>query len=1007
MQFRLEHPAYLTLALLAVPSAIIAWRGFRSMSGVRRFTAAFARTALLLLLASVVAGVSFVRTTDRVAVIAVVDVSESVRRFVQGSRAGAPKTLDRVRDFLALASTKRRPDDLLGVVAFDGRPIPIAAATRADVTDRTLDVHAAQGTNIADALEFAATLVPPEAAGRLVLISDGAQTAGDAEAAARLLSGGSVLKGARSIPVDVIALEYDITREVIVESADAPPRAAPDAPVTLRVVIWSTHAASGRLSVLDNGTPVDADPGSPALTRKISLSPGRNVVTVELPLGAERIHRFEAVVEPDAGSDTLPDNNRAETFTITPGRGKVLIADGVSAGDEAGPGATLAGLLRSAGLEVRLVPASGIPADLLSLQEIDLVILQNVPSDAVPEATQRALVTHVRDVGAGLVMIGGPDSFGAGGWRGSPLEPILPVKLDLPDKLIVPEIAIVFVIDNSGSMGRPVMGSSRSQQDIANEAVALAMRSLDKQDLVGVVTFNSDASTVVALGPNTLPESTTQEVLAIGSGGGTNLTPGLELAAAALAPADAKIKHVIVLSDGKSKTSSEQLSQQAAVMAAKGIKVSTIAVGDGADLAAMESIAASGGGVYYQVVDPSLLPRIFLKAIRIVRTPMIREVPFTPILTPSGSALTAGLDQPPQLGGLSLTQARSDPLVTLAMITPEAEPVLAHWPVELGQVAAFTSDAHKWAQKWLAWPGYRRFWTQTVRTLSRPLSRPGFTARVEQSGDAFRVQFEALAEDRKPLDDLTVPATVYAPDGKAQEISLSQVGPGLYEGVAAADQTGSYIAVVKPAAAGKRLPPAIAGATRAAGVESRVLKSNRALLERIAGDTGGRVLALDGEAVPDLFDRAGLKPHEAYLPIWRTLLAWAIVALLLDIATRRVAWDRFISRQFGADLAKEAAESVRDRGAQVARTIGTLRTIGAQEPAPAGPVLSDQDASELQRAAADRRRQMRLAEISALRQRGSSGAQQAGETPPESQPEDQRSGLSQAKRRARERFEED
>jgi hypothetical protein len=250
-----------------------------------------------------------------------------------------------------------------------------------------------------------------------------------------------------------------------------------------------------------------------------------------------------------------------------------------------------------------------------------------------------------------------------------------------------------------------------------------------------------------------------------------------------------------------------------------------------------------------------------------------------------------------------------------------------------------------------------------------------------------------------------VPATVYAPDGKAQEISLTQIGPGLYEGTAAAEQTGSYIAVVKPAAAGKRLPPAIAGATRAAGVESRVLKSDRALLERIAKDTGGRVLTLAGDTVPDLFDRAGLTPHEAYIPIWRTLLAWAVVVLLLDIATRRIAWDRFISRQFGADLAKEAADSVRDRGAQVARTIGTLRTIGVQEPSATGPVLSDQDAEALTRAAADRRRQMRLAEISALRGRG---VAPSGEARPEArQAEEKPSGLSAAKRRARERFEEE
>jgi uncharacterized protein YegL len=354
----------------------------------------------------------------------------------------------------------------------------------------------------------------------------------------------------------------------------------------------------------------------------------------------------------------------------------VLLVDGVNPGSSETP--TLARVLRDAGIEVTVIPAEGIPQSLLALQAYDLIILENVPADAVPESTQQVLDAHVRQMGAGLVMVGGPDSLGAGGWKGSVIEPLLPVRLDLPERLVQPDAAVAFVLDNSGSMGRSVIGSLLSQQEIANQSAALAVKSLSKGDLVAVIEFNNQTRVIVPLAPNTDPARTADKILSISAGGGTRLGPALEEARRQLSPAKATVKHVIVLSDGRSMESGT-LPGIARAMNEEGINVSTISVGDQSDDETMSAIAREGGGRFYAVNNANLLPRFFLKAVRVVRTPLIREGSFDPVLLPTGSPLTVGVPTPPPLEGLVLSQHRPEPTITYAMEAPTGEPLLAHW----------------------------------------------------------------------------------------------------------------------------------------------------------------------------------------------------------------------------------------------------------------------------------------------------------------------------------------
>ncbi len=1024
MLVRFDHPVWLLGLLLLVPMAWVMIRWCGSMSLLRRCTAVAVRAALLAILMAMLAGVSSVRTTDKLALLAVVDVSGSVRGFAPPTTdaEGHPVApLQAARRWLAQAVGKRGPEDLVGLVAFDGQAALVWPPTSADgPLDHPLDLRLADGTDIASAIRLAIAALPPDAAGRILLISDGVSTQGDPLAAAAEATtpaggaGGSRAARLDQIPIDVLPIRYDVRDEVIVESVDAPARAPAGAAIAVRVALSSTGPASGTLRLFyeDRELPTSIDGSPPALGQAITLEAGRRLVILSVPLGPARVHRFRVLFEPElaGGSprgDTIASNNLGEAVTVTPGRGSVLVLDGVAGGAPDGAGAVLAQTLREEGIKVDLAPADQLPADLLRLEAYDLVILQNVAADLLGEAGQERLVRYVTELGGGLVMIGGPDSFAAGGYRGGRLEPILPVRLDLPDRLIVPATAVVIVLDVSGSMGFRVMGSSRTQQDIANEGAAIAVRSLDATDLVGVIAFSSDAEVIVPLARNSDPLATAGKILALEPDGGTNLPPALAEAHRQLKGADAKVKHVIVLTDGVSRGRTG-LRDAAKRLADDGIKLSTIAVGDGADTDVLASMATANGGQYYRVVDPTVLPRVFLRAVRVVRTPMIRETPFVPVVVDPASPLLEGVPSAdtPALLGLTLTQPRPESTALYPLVTADGEPVLAHWQAGLGQVAAFTSDAHgHWAAQWLSWPGYRALWTRIARQIARPGDQRAAELAAEVVGDELRLRMDAFAEDGRPLDALVAPAAIYSPDGVRTDAQLSQTAPGVYEYRGRVEQSGSYVVTIAPRQGSRALAPVVGGVTKPAGAEFRVLRSNPRVLEDIAATTGGRVLDFAAPQQARFFDRSQTRPREARTPLWPLLMPWAIMLALADVAVRRLAWDRLLTTRFGEGLRRHAARMLQDRGARAETTIGQLREVEAEVEAReadyAGARLTTADA---RRIVQERRRQRAAAQSATGGQRQPPPAPPS--RPPEPAPADQ-GGLAAAKRRAKERFDAD
>ncbi len=974
MSIRFDHPEYLWLLLLAVP---IVWLGMHSLimlEPARRWTAIVLRLALLFVLILMLAGLQAVRTHDDLTVIAVVDQSESVRRF-----AKPPRVSDQqeglseeefplwARTFLEQCARDRRDGDRLGLVTYDGQPrVKALPHPATDLDSDTID-RPVEGTNTAEAIRSAMALFPPDSGQRLVLVTDGNDTAGDVIAAAHEAA-------AAGIPIDVVPARYRVEQEVMVERLYAPNEAREGQTVTLRAVLRATRPTEGQMLLLHDEGAIDLNGEAPGQGAPIRLEDwtleeadeqfpstvvnaveepndntdpalGRYVAVreVDLPLTYTGVNKFRAIFEPAKGQDTMTVNNQAEAFTLVAGKGRVLFVDNV--GGESG--LILPKALAEHGIELEITVPREMPTSLDRLQRYDAVVLQNVPYDLITPSQQRMLVRYVHDLGGGLLMIGGPDSFGAGGWTNSDLDRyILPVSCQIPSQTILPSGALVLVIDRSGSMSSQVGGTNRTQQELANEAAVLALNTLYPQDLVGVVAFDDQAYSIVKTQINSDPASVAEKVRSIQPGGGTNIYTGLDMAYRELAPLtvqDAAVKHIILLTDGHSmEPVPGGYIKLASLMRKSGISLSTIGVGDRHDAQLLTHLASMGNGQYHAITNPANLPQVFIKEAKTIRKNLVKETPFTPTILPTGSPITANLAQVPTLKGLVLTGEKQDPRVVMPIVGPEGEPVFAHWQVGLGRSAAFTSDAtNRWATAWLTWGGYADFWSRTLRMIARPSATRDADLLVSVRDGRLQIQLDTANENETSLSRgtsrtgsfgnfLNVRGSILKPDGSVEPVTLEQVGPGQYQAKAHADQSGNYVVSLFIESPDGTRRAVFGGAARPPGEELRRFKSNDVILQQIIEITNGRILDPVNASSFGLFDRSIPFETRSIRPLWRTLLWWLIVLFLLDVASRRIAWDPAAIRTWSRNRLTRLLVAFRPREIQAESTLAALKDRQAQ-----------------------------------------------------------------------------
>jgi uncharacterized membrane protein len=502
----------------------------------------------------------------------------------------------------------------------------------------------------------------------------------------------------------------------------------------------------------------------------------------------------------------------------------------------------------------------------------DLLLLSDVPRSALNDAQMLSILTWVRDGGGGLIFAAGESSYGEEGYTATPIEEALPVWFRVNEKR--KDLALVIVLDKSFSMVGPKI-------ELSKEAAKAALALLDPTHRFGLVTFDHSPYWTVPLQLATNTERINEYISSIIASAHTNIYPALEKAYERLAETEAEVRHVILLSDGK--TYPDDYETLLGRMREAEITVSTVAVGEEADRELLGNIAEWGDGRTYFIRDAERVPQVFIEETQIASQATLVEEPVATTVTSPVEAFT-GIDlaAAPMLRGYVSTQAK-DTAEVLLESSAEA-PILARWHYGLGRAAMFTSDVkNRWAADWVEWDGYAKFWSQLVRETMHRDSDDEVEFAVERAGNEAVVTVSAITEEGAFRVGLDPVLEMVAPDGTAENVAMDQIGPGTYR--ARRPLQASPDAPYTFRLTAEDLEPQSRQLFYPYTDEYRLYPPDTELLGAIAEQTGGKVLP-DNEEIFAAYEEAASVPT----PLWPLFAALALAAYLLDIAIRRAPW---------------------------------------------------------------------------------------------------------------------
>jgi uncharacterized membrane protein len=694
-----------------------------------------------------------------------------------------------------------------------------------------------------------------------VIVSDGNENIGDAASEIDALR----MQGVR---VDVAPTALSLGQngatlgEALVDGVDMPTHVRKSAPFPVKVIVSSTVPQEAKLTLTRDGRAIAA--------QKVNLRAGKNAFTFQEKVADPGFHRYDVQVDPAV--DQSADNNHAYGYVSVQARPRVLY---VAEPDEPVDGFKRA--MAAQDIDVDVTAPGGIPSSVAGLESYDSVILSNVSADEVGAPAMAGLEEAVRDFGLGLGMIGGTQSFAAGGYIGTPIEAALPVSMEVKDRKRIPPAAIAMVIED---LEEP------TSVNWSVQAAKAAVDLMEPQDMVGVLDCN---------GQWRIPMQKVVDKNAIkaqmdnltGMNDPPTYDPYLQQAAGVLASTNAPIKHIIFFGDGDAVGEATQSVDVIKAIHKMGITVSTIASGADADgIKFLAAIATLGGGRSYVAEKATDLPGLLMKDQQTATRQYVIEKPFVPRAL-SGDDVTAGIDwaaSPPLLG---YNVASRKPGGTVALTAADQnDPVFAHWRYGLGRTFAFTSDDRPhWAAQWMPWDGYAKFWAQAVRWSLKSSSAADFHAMVDNSGGKGHVVVDAFSQGSGFTNGAKLVAKVVAPDQTVKSVDLNQTAPGRYESNFDTDQTGAYMVNVRhdTSAQGEVTANETVGLVVPYSPEYRTITPNLPLLTRLTEGTGGSF-----QNDPARIFRDAPSWVVGTVDFAPTLIALTALLFLFDIAVRRI-----------------------------------------------------------------------------------------------------------------------
>ncbi len=874
------------LLLLLLPALWIWW----STRAASRTTQAIRLLAIVLVVGAIAAPYLRTSTAGRDLVI-VVDRSLSM----------PTDSGDTARELIALAEDAREAGDRTAIVSFGGgavlESLPHETQNFSSFT-RPLDPDS---SDLGEALDAALNLIPDERQGSILVISDGEENGRDPVDAARRAF-------ARGIRVDVRPVARPAVADVSVERLDLPSQVSLAEPFQFSVWVHSDTALDAEFVLTRNG--LELSRGMRSFTAGMNRLLFRDILTD----GGMATYQVQ-LAHPN---DRIAENNHGLGAVQATGTKPLLVLNHDGNED------TLVRALRKAELPVEVRSPESLRLTPLGLLRWRGVVLENVSAARIGSRGLDALADYVTERGGGLLMTGGKGSFGVGGYHLTAIDELLPVSMELRQEHRKQGVALVIVLDRSGSMGASA-GTGMTKMDLANLGSVAAIELLSEIDAVGVIAVDSSDHTIQPLTQVSDVDALTSKVRTIESmGGGIFVYTGMLAAGKMLDPAPHTNRHIILFADAADAEEQERVPELVERLVEMGTSVSVIALGTEFDSDAnfLKDVAKRGGGEAYFTMQATELPKLFAQdTMMVARSTFIEEdteVQARPDLFGLGEVSADGF---PVLEGYNLNYLRENAIAGIVTQDEYQAPILAFHQAGLGRSAAFCAQiGGTFGGRITSWDGFASFFVTLARWLVGQEEPQELFASVRRDGANAVVSVEVDPDAPVPPDTSNLSVRMRRPNGEYTEHLLERTDENRYE--TRIDLNGAGVAIGTIRLADGRfhnLPPIVLPYSPEFERATDPLAGERAL-RKLAADTGGEV------APPAHTLLRGPREAHAFRVISRELVLAALLALLIEIAGRRLGlWQSFAAVLQRAKRQRAAGDEAPDttagasRGAQQAR----------------------------------------------------------------------------------------
>ena len=832
------------LLLLLLPAALLMYYTTKNMIRLvrwRRISIIFLRSLVFLLVILLLSGFTILKISGITTTLFLADSSDSIREKEQAAA------------FIRDAIKNMGRNDKAGIINFGGdSTIELLPDQHPNFDNMQTRINPSY-TNLENALVTAQSVMPWDHMKRVVLLTDGRENTGNALLQIKQMK-------AKGYVIDIHPISSELQKEVQLQELKIPESVHLNEQFEITVNIKSNINTRAVLQLYSDRLL--------AGQKEVVLNKGDNqfAFSDQAVNGGMVTYSVEVL----ADSDTVSQNNSLSSYTYVKDIPEIMMIM-----ESAEAGSVLEAILKE-DMHVTTVNPKQVPVELAELLKYDAFILANVSADNLSDAFLNNLEMAVSHQGKGLLVTGGDNSYGPGGYYKTVLEKLLPVNMDIKPKEENPNLALMLVIDKSGSMSGGDFGISK--MELAREAAVRSTEVLNQEDMIGVIAFDDAFKWVVE--PQNLDnlQAIQDSIGTIRAGGGTQILPALEAAYDSIQEMDAKLKHIILLTDGQAeKEGYEPLIEG---LREKGITLSTVAVGRSADFLLMKALAYGGGGRFYETDEFTDIPQIFAKEVFLAGKKYLTNRTFIPQQAGSSDILK-GIDAVPQLDGYVTTTAKKT--ANIIFESDEKDPVLASWQYGLGRTVAWTPDVQGiWTYDWMNWKDSSRFWKNIVSWLVQQNLSKGYTVKSNIEGENGYITIQA--EDDAFMTASEISGTLAGQDGIKQEIKLLPGAPGEYKGTFSALKSGVYIADITLSGSDGRNEHISTGLIMPYSPEYDLLTGNNdTLLQKMVYEGGGRLL----EDPSEVFE-SELPPVTGTTDPSHALIIAVFVLFMLDVAIRRL-----------------------------------------------------------------------------------------------------------------------